>query len=949
MDVTCDKCQTEYEFDDALVSEQGTSVRCTQCGHRFRVRRDASGTPEIWIVRTVAGQALEFRALRELKSAISAGRVGRDDVLSRGSGRPRRLASIAELEPFFTAHAPAPPAPAPNLQKTSLGLGAAEVARMQRRNTPHGLGPVSQSPMSISEASVAIPLATRESVPVNVPPPQAAARRVVETPAFGTDSPVRPTSFDDEQTVQRMRAVTRELGGLGEPTKIGPQAAVPVGEKVREEKTAVAPIAAVPPPRIGAPNAAEEDSPPQTLLGIAPDAKPKPPVVAAGATAATTESSSGRKIEPAPDSITKTMAIGTSRSASAASAEPTLGSAPAPIAPPEPAPAPAEPAIKPASEPPPRVAAKTVVGLGDPEPQRGKAARTLVSELEPKPSQEPSKGSGRAAIAPPPPVVVTSAPRASAADQDPTTKRSKKPVEAAAQGSDDAASAEPSSKAPAVKPKGRPRTEDARASVPTPNPPESRYSIADAETDRELGDRRTSTSSSRGASSSTRLFVALLAGGALTFLAVLVVQKFIGGAPTSAETKEDARVTQFLDAGEKAIQGGDLDAAKNELAKASALTTEDPRLAKAVARLDAIQADFAWLALRILTVDDPGRDAMRRQHQEAAERAQRSVDAAEKLSPGDPEITRIALDVRRIRGDLAGARKLAGSLGSLQGQAETGFVLGALDLAEPTPPFDSVIERLSTAANEEASLGRARALLVYALGRKGEGKRARDELERLARLPRPHPLEPGLRRFVERVEKGEDVGVDIDQLPTVAPTATASAVAEDPGDTMRLANEAMQRGQHDKAEELFQRVVDQDPSSVEGLSGLANVARLRGQTARAIAIYERVVAKAPSSQSAVSALADLKWDSGDRSGATALYRKLIDLGATGPIGDRARERTGGAAPTATAPTATAPTATAPTATAPTATAPTATAAPTAPPTATAPPAVTTGGDVPPWE
>lgn len=37
MDVRCARCGIEYEFDDALISERGTMVRCTECGHQFRV------------------------------------------------------------------------------------------------------------------------------------------------------------------------------------------------------------------------------------------------------------------------------------------------------------------------------------------------------------------------------------------------------------------------------------------------------------------------------------------------------------------------------------------------------------------------------------------------------------------------------------------------------------------------------------------------------------------------------------------------------------------------------------------------------------------------------------------------------------------------------------------------------------------------------------------------
>src|SRR5215475_1409763 len=101
MDVTCERCSTAYEFDDALVSERGTTVKCTNCGHQFKVRRtDGTLAAERWLVRTVDGRELEFAALRELQSAITTSRITRDDVLSRDNSRPRRLGSIAELEPF---------------------------------------------------------------------------------------------------------------------------------------------------------------------------------------------------------------------------------------------------------------------------------------------------------------------------------------------------------------------------------------------------------------------------------------------------------------------------------------------------------------------------------------------------------------------------------------------------------------------------------------------------------------------------------------------------------------------------------------------------------------------------------------------------------------------------------------------------------------------------------
>ena len=39
MDVRCEKCGTEYELDDSRLKPAGVSVKCTSCGHVFRVRR----------------------------------------------------------------------------------------------------------------------------------------------------------------------------------------------------------------------------------------------------------------------------------------------------------------------------------------------------------------------------------------------------------------------------------------------------------------------------------------------------------------------------------------------------------------------------------------------------------------------------------------------------------------------------------------------------------------------------------------------------------------------------------------------------------------------------------------------------------------------------------------------------------------------------------------------
>src|SRR5690606_30822876 len=106
MEVRCNRCGTEYEFDDVLISERGTTVKCTNCGFQFKVFAAGKGTPERWVVRRASGSEIVFTSLRDLQRGITERRVGPEDMLSRGSEPPRQLGLIAELEPFFAARKP---------------------------------------------------------------------------------------------------------------------------------------------------------------------------------------------------------------------------------------------------------------------------------------------------------------------------------------------------------------------------------------------------------------------------------------------------------------------------------------------------------------------------------------------------------------------------------------------------------------------------------------------------------------------------------------------------------------------------------------------------------------------------------------------------------------------------------------------------------------------------
>ncbi len=120
MDVRCERCKTLYELDDSRVSEAGTTVRCTTCGHVFRVRKkvllmteavgvggESTAVPPpvvdkpAWRVRSPTGRVIAFRELTSMQKWIVERKFGREDEISLHGDHWKRLGDIAELQPFF--------------------------------------------------------------------------------------------------------------------------------------------------------------------------------------------------------------------------------------------------------------------------------------------------------------------------------------------------------------------------------------------------------------------------------------------------------------------------------------------------------------------------------------------------------------------------------------------------------------------------------------------------------------------------------------------------------------------------------------------------------------------------------------------------------------------------------------------------------------------------------
>ena len=101
MHVQCESCGTQYEFDDALVSGRGTTVKCSNCGFQFKVRKAGPPAEDHWLVTTADGSTYVYGSLRELQRAILTRQIDASDLLERGGVAPRPIGQIAELAPFF--------------------------------------------------------------------------------------------------------------------------------------------------------------------------------------------------------------------------------------------------------------------------------------------------------------------------------------------------------------------------------------------------------------------------------------------------------------------------------------------------------------------------------------------------------------------------------------------------------------------------------------------------------------------------------------------------------------------------------------------------------------------------------------------------------------------------------------------------------------------------------
>jgi predicted Zn finger-like uncharacterized protein len=206
MEVRCERCRAQYVFADDQVGEHGLTVRCSNCGHLFKVKKKAmvvtlpvnaeeGGTavsatdgqraasapvtpdPERkdWSLRQPAGQIYAFKDMSTLHRWIVERKAHREDEISR-SGEPwRRLGSIPELQSFFAVVEAA--------ERAAYATPAATQPTMVQY-------PAQAAPQ---QAAVALPPRPRTEIAFPVPSVPPPPRTEVAFPATGGSLPPRRT------------------------------------------------------------------------------------------------------------------------------------------------------------------------------------------------------------------------------------------------------------------------------------------------------------------------------------------------------------------------------------------------------------------------------------------------------------------------------------------------------------------------------------------------------------------------------------------------------------------------------------------------------------------------------------------------------------------------------------------------------------------------------------
>jgi tetratricopeptide (TPR) repeat protein/DNA-directed RNA polymerase subunit RPC12/RpoP len=911
MDVRCARCGIEYEFDDALISDRGTMVRCTECGHQFRVHPShvIPGAPDEWRIVTPDGQTIVYLTLRELQQGITQGQVGRDANLIRGSSPARPLGTIAELDPFFPtpageqrqqstltgvappslapAAAPTPPKPTPTagrspiariglntVQVSASGVGLEPPALANRpRKTTLGMG---EDPQKIRE----IAARAREAAQASASPQPSADKTEVDAPVADNDA---ATAADEAASNGKLATPASKqqvdakplLPQRGEPAKTpglkheapsakendtsparenaAPQPAPAASAKAAIPKQRPKVPGASAPPTLRNTDAQDDSVPPKRLASLPPRPDPRITPTPGARLASVTQASVAERVAAADHAAALPLTV-KSPSKPPTDPPPALRSARD------------ETQFQQNSEPPAptraEVPARPEVTAGNDESPRSNEMLPPPVDAKPEPAEESMALVFQAES---PPLEHSPADAATPAAGQATAAMSHEPA--------------------------------AGSFMPTVPP------------------KRLLTNADSGLSSETRASGSRMGRWIMAALLIVLLSLVAfwfnsrSRAPSvSPVASSGTTIEQYLSNASDALYAGDLVRAHDQLQSSQTVGGRDPRWIALTARYDVMRADMNWLAVRLADQNDSAHlDALKRELADHVAQALRALASIERLSVKDVQLDAARIDAQRLRGEIDAARQAAQTLRQPSPTPELAYAFASIELLSATPNYDQVFEWLGRARAADSGLGRAPAMLVLACVMSQRLDCARAELARLKSAAKNHPLLPEIEAYVSRAAapalpsaSAGDASIEAAAMPVpdagaVVPSAPAPDSTSDLAGDFRLrlrrGAESLSRNELTRSEQLFRSVLAERPSDTEALTGLGDVARRRNNTASAINYYQKVLATNGQYLPALSALADVKWRSGDRAGAAPLYRRIVDqVGESAGYGQTAAQR-----------------------------------------------------------
>jgi predicted Zn finger-like uncharacterized protein len=293
MDVICERCKAEYEFDEALLGEKGTTVKCSACGHVFRVMppNRELGRSHLKLRYARDGSVHALTSLRELQQRIRAGEVSVDDELGRDGFPFRPLREVPELKNFFNS----------SLDKTTVRPDASRLGDLSvAEQTVVASMPGGSAGATLGGLSDVAP-----GSPTSMPPPLPASRTAAAREARETAMREARDARDAREALAARAAAAhfaaREAAEAARQADAARQAeAVPPHEAVQVHQTVPASFpppratpsastapSAQPAPSAGPPSGLPEPKLPpearsrsftkQTMMGVGPEALQLPP------------------------------------------------------------------------------------------------------------------------------------------------------------------------------------------------------------------------------------------------------------------------------------------------------------------------------------------------------------------------------------------------------------------------------------------------------------------------------------------------------------------------------------------------------------------------------------------------------------------------------------------------------------------------------------------------